>query len=704
MANWTPESSTILSLLLDEVVGTKDVIKIRQDFCRIYDNLLSFLSAELCGDAGYYHHYYTGSKAEGLDLPGSDEDYMYEVNDLLGIAVIQSVNDIQQTYHYNHVYFMDTENAPPGFVLLRCLRRKHDNVLRESTQQINGLLHLSSKRFLDVLEMGIGMFQKLQFLYFDSYQIGRQGPSVEQWSQYQDPSDSGKDTVSCIRCKFWPNSAKEWVERPRYFGWPTASDISSIVDFGCHLVPVGHPHSNLNPMEWRISFSIAERILVSSFNHIQMQLYAVMKIILKEFIKTKCTPRNQILCSYFIKTFLFWMFEKMDSNFWCAENFRDCFRFLISEFSQYINDGVLRHYFCPQFNLLSVKLTREAKIELSQLLDVVIQSDIHVFSVCQSLCNIWSIFVASCGMRDAIQCKVKRHYILSFEDCMMLMMKRIAGALVIFDDLHLSLGMVTNITKYISRFIDLPCQTPLLPLTLKYLQFYKYFNRYNFRCSKNKDVYQLHRAVKINDISFDISTCKLRYAMLLLMKGDYISALLMVNHVLLKIPPYALYHSGPLIWSSKEANDLFVGMIEERENQATKRTKMAWLNDLLFVKHTADNLPLGIQIELYFCDSHVGVWLSPYVCAYYIMFLCYHGLGDYEGRKRALRKLVEVVNDIVQCGIYVSHAYNIAGHCMLMVGDVSGAYALFNASYRITEHHPLGRYNSAVWYLQNINL
>ena len=48
-----------------------------------------------------------------------------------------------------------------------------------------------------------------------------------------------------------------------------------IIQFGFHLVPVGYPHSDVNMIEWRISFSVAERTLVWSFNHIQMQCYAV---------------------------------------------------------------------------------------------------------------------------------------------------------------------------------------------------------------------------------------------------------------------------------------------------------------------------------------------------------------------------------------------------------------------------------------------
>ena len=69
----TPARSILLSQLLDDVVGTEEMVRIRQDFCRIDD----FLQATRFK----MNIYYTGSKAEGLDLPGSDDDYMGDINE-----------------------------------------------------------------------------------------------------------------------------------------------------------------------------------------------------------------------------------------------------------------------------------------------------------------------------------------------------------------------------------------------------------------------------------------------------------------------------------------------------------------------------------------------------------------------------------------------------------------------------------------------
>ena len=50
--------------MLDEVSGTEETVGIRQDYCRVQDCMVS------CTENTGVH--FTGSKTEGLDLPGSD--------------------------------------------------------------------------------------------------------------------------------------------------------------------------------------------------------------------------------------------------------------------------------------------------------------------------------------------------------------------------------------------------------------------------------------------------------------------------------------------------------------------------------------------------------------------------------------------------------------------------------------------------------
>ena len=293
MASWTPQYSRLLSVLLDEIVGTQEMIDSRQDFCKILDCAFSITLQE--------NRYFTGSRAEGLDLPGSDDDYMYEINNEYNIKVIQSLDDNTRASPYS-TFLMSTENIHLGFTLLQHIHQTPlPPFLFLASQHMNGLRYLSSDLYIQNSLIQSKLHARSEN-YNNLMTYRRQGPSIEasmSWTPDSEPSDH----VDCIRCKFWPSVAAEWPDRPRHFGWPTPHDLLSITDFGFHLVAVGHPHSDHKHMEWRISFSIAERTLVWSFNHVQTQCYALMKLILKQFIKVRCSPQNQVLCSYFIKTF-----------------------------------------------------------------------------------------------------------------------------------------------------------------------------------------------------------------------------------------------------------------------------------------------------------------------------------------------------------------------------------------------------------------
>ena len=306
-----------------------------------------------------------------LDLPGSDDDFMIDMNNTYDIEVSESVQDLVRSTRRNKLLII-TDNVPPAFAMLKCVTLQHPLLLR-STVPMNNELYLSSQQVVS------SPWRKSEKT--ETSRI--QGPSVEVWTEYADTSESGRDNVPSILCKFWPTSAAEWKDRPRHYGWPTQQDKEYIEQFGCHLVPVGHPLSARKSLEWRLSFSIAERTLVWSFNHTQIQCYAVMKVILKEYVKTKCAEKHKsVLCSYFIKTFLFWQFEKIERSFWQIANLSGCIMYLFHEFVSCIRTGVLRHYFVPRFNLLEIKFTPDAQTELLKIFGKLIETSISILGQC----------------------------------------------------------------------------------------------------------------------------------------------------------------------------------------------------------------------------------------------------------------------------------------------------------------------------------
>ena len=681
MSQLTPERSSFLSFLLDEVVGTEEIIKIRRDFCRISDRML------LIGSPAQCHCYYTGSRAEGLDLPGSDNDVMQDINDTMFCNVVQTLEDVTETFPYG-LYVMCTDKVPPAFSLLRRVKFGINPFLFMASQDIEGHTYLSSNLLMNIFESSQVQYSVNSRYPTVNLKVSRQGPALEGWTQFKDQSESGNDLVYSIRCKFWPTGAQEWIDRPRYFGWPTTKDISSIVSFGCHLVPVGHPKSTRNMVEWRISFSIAERMLVWSFNHVQMQCYAVMKIILKEFIKLNCRPENFVLCSYFIKTFLFWKFETTESHFWRPSNFVECIRYLLVEFSHCVRVGVLSHYFFPKFNLLSVKLTQEAQAELLNIIDLGISFDIGIFKECKTLRNVWATFLSSDGNEINLERRFERNYVLQTDECMMEKVEH-----------HMRVALSLEWTESSTSQVY---ETPLLYLALKCFKFHRLFQ--SIRCVSNKDMYRIHRIAHDDELSFDISTCKLWYATFLLRRGYYASALTTVNQVLSSIPPYALYYSGGAIYARREMKNMYIDMFLNSNVATEEKLRTSWLFDLHLSKKNNDIMPFAIQIELYFSECIHGVQISPFTFSYYLKFMCFHGLSQHEDRKRALRQLIDVVNNPQQSGIVRHHSYNVAGYCLLMAGQTNQARDMFNKSYQFTAQHlkQLAKYNSASWYLANL--
>ena len=681
MAEWSPEHNTYLSCLLDDVTGSEESVRLMRDFCKMYD-CISSINPENA------NMYYTGSKAEGLDLPGSDDDFMFDINNPADIEVSESLQDLVRSTRRNKLLIV-TDNVPPAFAMLKCVTL-HGPLLLRSAVPMNNEAYLSSQQVVSSY-----------WRRSEKTEISRiQGPSVEVWSEFHDTSQSGTDNVPSILCKFWPTIAAEWKDRPRHYGWPSQNDKEYIEQFGCHLVPVGHPLSSRKSLEWRLSFSIAERTLVWSFNHTQLKCYAVMKLILKEYVKTECFEKHKsVLCSYFIKTFLFWQFERTDQSFWKITNLSGCIMSLLREFHICIQAGVLRHYFVPRFNLFQIKLTPNAQTEISHIFGKVIETGISVIGQCSSLSGVCSNFIET---RDRRHCaerttKIRTRRILNNDEITMSFISTRMFDLIneirctyesIFAPL-VRLNAEENTPASLSVFV-----IRRLCLVIATRKLYTSSNQ----C--NKYVHYHMNLLSRNIFGTDVVTSKLWLATFLLQHGDYDGSLQNVNDVLSSIPPYALYYSGTGIKSGDDSKQLYIDRYCGRNMDILCRAKEAWLFDMRITHSEYSFVPCAIQIELQHCDPCLGVKISPFTYAYYLVFLCYHGLGQYNNRDRALRQLVDTVNDRERCGAFRHYSYNIAGHCMLMAGYVQMARDMFLRSVQFTHQLPVvDKYNDAYKYL-----
>ena len=138
--------------------------------------------------------------------------------------------------------------------------------------------------------------------------------------------------------------------------------IQQIVSDGCLFVAIGAKGSITENLEWRISFSLAEKKLIHSMNHVQFMCYGLLKIFLKEAIDSNVEIKG-LLCSYFLKTALFWEItyghlqwdtKQLLNGFWI------CFQRILT----WINNEYCPYFFIPENNMFAGKIYGQARIKL----------------------------------------------------------------------------------------------------------------------------------------------------------------------------------------------------------------------------------------------------------------------------------------------------------------------------------------------------
>lgn len=98
-------SVSLYKYMCEKLGGSANVVRYRRLYCKLNDEIFDDSSSAIIS---------SGSKAEGLDLPGSDYDIMFLVKSWLVYETKPSDDE--------DVIVLDTDNALPGFALLITIR------------------------------------------------------------------------------------------------------------------------------------------------------------------------------------------------------------------------------------------------------------------------------------------------------------------------------------------------------------------------------------------------------------------------------------------------------------------------------------------------------------------------------------------------------------------------------------------------------
>ena len=152
------------------------------------------------------------------------------------------------------------------------------------------------------------------------------------------------DVVYCLEVPTWVTSdlLLNFALRVRAVNWPTQHLIAKVKHSPCHFVPVG-PKLHQGK-EWRLSFSVAETLLLRECGYGKVLVFICGKVILKHFT---------VIATYMLKTAFLWMLESVPENMWRLEKTIDLATSLIRRLLVYYAKDSLPHYFLPSHNLLN---------------------------------------------------------------------------------------------------------------------------------------------------------------------------------------------------------------------------------------------------------------------------------------------------------------------------------------------------------------
>ena len=163
------------------------------------------------------------------------------------------------------------------------------------------------------------------------------------------------DLVDAIRCFAWPHQVSNFAHRKRNHCWPSAETIREVIKSRCDIVCIGHPDELLVGVEWRLSFSRAEVVLLQSWTTLQQTVYNLTRYYLKnEILKdTDNSPEiEKIMNSYLIKSEMLKLCEFRSASWWEDTDIIDICCTVFRALRKRLRKKKCCNYFIPPCNLL----------------------------------------------------------------------------------------------------------------------------------------------------------------------------------------------------------------------------------------------------------------------------------------------------------------------------------------------------------------
>ena len=183
------------------------------------------------------------------------------------------------------------------------------------------------------------------------------------------------DLAVSLQVSSWPTVAAEWLNREsRNSLLLSVGTIQKIARAGCHLVYKPSGLSTDPELDWRFSFSKAERTLFQYHSDkLALKLcYIMLRYAYKKHLKPRLNDKK-ILPSYFMKTTFLWLAEtETEFDYYNVKDHRlgALFLYMVEKLKERYEKHVLFHYFIRHWNLLRGFSNEEVKQVVGLLEDL----------------------------------------------------------------------------------------------------------------------------------------------------------------------------------------------------------------------------------------------------------------------------------------------------------------------------------------------
>ena len=639
--------------------------------------------------------YYGGSTGEATLQKGSDMDVMIVAPDIL---VTENANYRCSEDKFGHVFLMVRDKSSPVYVKLKPLK------LDEEDPDINIILDksaggdtlASSEKYVNyVVERHVKLHGNEHF---------QNGPCAS----FVSKSNIGHwtweiDFAYAFKCTSWPNDTEEWFARPRQNGWPSGEILEKIRKLDCHVVATGNPLSPSRNVEWRISFMLAERELVRSFNEMQLKCFSLLKTILHSKISPSFPDH---LSSYHMKTTLFWVIEEMPQKDWTPENLVNCVNICLDRISKSVRSKNLPHYILRKENLFEHKLMDSTmRMNLHEELCKYVQNPILAifrYAIMGELGDILEqhgkevlLKICSQSMDDLnVEESVKEEQRQS----------TVFFSFNIFQSiLHLPLDEVLSLE--LSKNKDLDEELKMRVQLFQQLKTGLEEQRLAIETT-NGELQTRHQDQAVDAFQcgcqVDALTGQLYLANYQIMMGNYQAAKTTLIGMLSQ-DVGVVYFGECSEYKYISIKPVMRVAIQKAVPSNLENQSKSGCSDVLFRLVDIKSVPYALQLECALSDHNTSFSIHPLVCAYFLFVVVYHYLGLAKEREKATNDLEQKVK-ITQGGVGGHRAFNLLAHAHLLGGNKDKALkSLIQSATLYPNPKNAALYIIAMLMIQNLN-